>query len=235
MKNQLKMIEKNHKKINDLKTKNEDLKKMSINLWENKEKFLQNEKVIKTNNNKIQLLFIENAIHKNNIYYMLKNDIEIMFKNDLINLYNNENANKRHINKLIEKIKNYYNEKGLQISCYINKKQVMYHYEIDFTIDFLTDSGYKSFIFNYNEIFSLNLCKNDYTNGEICFKYRYNIPIFVDNVEVEAKKLIKEHKKTVKQIEKLKMQQKELYHDFMDYLHGALYDELRIENQISIY
>lgn len=235
MKNQLKMIEKNHKKINELKGKTENLENLSVNLWENKEKFLQNEKAIKTNKNKIQILEISNAIYKNNIYYMLKNDIEILFKNDLIDLYNNENANKRHFNKLVEKIKNYYNEKGIKISCYINKKVIMYHYEIELTIDFLTDDGYKSFIFSYNEVFNLELRKNDYTNNEIIFCYRYNIPSFIDNVEAEAKRIIKEHEKTVKQIEKLKMQQKELYHNFMDYLHGSLYDELKIDSKISIY
>ena len=236
MKKQIEIIEKNHKKINELKEKNKKLKDLSVDLWENKEKFLQNEKTIKANNNKIKILEISSAICKNNIYYMLKNDFEIMFKNDLIDLYNNENANKRHINKLIEKIKSYYNEKSLNISCYITKNVIMYHNEINVKIYFLTNEGYRiSLPFDYNEEFELNLCKNDYTNDQICFRYRYNISCFIDNIEAEAKRLIKDHEKTIKQIEKLKMQQKELYHEFMDYLHGALYDKLQIENKISIY
>lgn len=235
MKKQIEKMEKNNKLKNNLELKIKQQKEKMVESWENKEQTQLLNMQIQKEKNKLKTLEIENAVIKNNIYFMLKNDIEILFKNDLIELYNNEKANKRNFNKLIEKIKEYYKNQKLNIACYISKVPIMYHFELTITIDFLTDEGYKSYLpFGYQDDFKLIILENNYTNG-IHFNYAYNIPCFVEDTKREATKLLKEFNKTVKQIEALTNKQKILYHEFTDYLHGALYNELKINSNISIY
>lgn len=242
MKNQINKIIDNNKKINNINKENKILNNEIVEKWNknNEEAKKLNEKY-KNNKKQIDILNVENAILKDNIYYLLKNDFEILFKNKLDEIFENEKSNKKHFDKLIEYIKEYYKKQDILISCYIRNNSTDYKRNITLTIDFLNDEGFKSYVpFNYNEIFTIEIEKyfnnpynDNYRNKNI--SYNYNVACFVEDTKKEAKRLLKEKEKTEQKIEKLRLQQKELYHNFNDYLTISTSELLHLKSDISIY
>lgn len=237
-------LKKNIEKIQELKRKNYELKEKNKNLNEktrilyhnNYDEFLKNDQIIKNNKKQIEINNIKIAIAKNNIHFLLRNFMEIL-KNDIIPIYEKQKIGDKTKEKIINNIKTYFLEKcGVNVGGYITIETGWNNsrYEMKITLYFLQKEGYKDFTLEYNEEFNAVFTKEE-ENTNITY-YR-NIVEFVEINEIDqkAKKLYKEHKKAIEKINKLKDQQKILYHEFTDYLQGFLYNELEIETKINIY
>ena len=112
-----------------------------------------------------------------------------------------------------------------------------YEYTMQIEFAFLTKENYRNYILGYNEEYKTVFEKRKYNNYELKI---YNYNNIVEYVEIKdlnkkAKEIFREYEKTVEKIEKLRLQQKELYHNFADYIHGFIYNDLKIDTNLSIY
>ena len=124
------------------------------------------------------------------------------------------------------------------VTCYISfLSNYNGPYGLKFSLDFLTNEGYKSYILEYNETFYIEFNKYSYNDYKLTFTYYHNIANYIELKELntEAKRLQKEYNNTVKKIEALTLKQKELYHNFTDYLQAFTYNTLNIKTDITIY
>lgn len=222
-----------------LKKENEALLENATQLYHNNiEEYKKRDLQIKKNKETEKLNKIKIALLKNNIQYLFKMDFEGI-KTEIINVYNTKNIGEKTKEKLQNIVKEYFkNNFDINISCYINH---ISNYSgplgLEISLDFLNEEGFKSFVFSYDQVFRITFMKHNYNNYELEISYYNNIDHYIpiEDITKEAKKLINEHNKAKKQIEKLYNTQKEIYHEFTDYLNGFLYEELKLEEKLLLY
>lgn len=238
-------LKENIKEFNRIKKENYSIKEKIDNLVDqsttlyhsNYEQFTANEKQIKQYKNKIELNKIKLAIIKNNLHYFLKMDFEGI-KQKMIDIYETKTIGEKTREKMQNEIKAYYKENfNVNISCYISFDNFLENKCIVFTFSFLNDENYRSYELEYNEEFRINFEKRKCNNFELQVLYYNNIDhnINISDITKTAKDLQKEYTKTVEKIEKLRIQQKELYHNFTDYLQGFEHHICEIDTKLSIY
>lgn len=238
LKENVKEIEKIKKEIYKLKESNNKLEDIKVELYHNNyEEFTKNDNTIKNNKKKIELNNLKIAILKNNIHFLFRNDFEGI-KSKILDYYENKNIGEKTKKKIEEEIKEYFKKNyNINICCYIGIEKDDYRYKMEIEFAFLTEEGYRNYILEYNEEYKIVFEKAKYNNYELKI---YNYNNIVEYVEIKdlnkkAKELFKEYTKTIEKIEKLRLQQKELYHNFTDYIHGFVYNNLTIDTKISIY
>lgn len=238
LKENIKEIEKIQKEIYKLKENNNKLEDVKIELYHNNyDEFIKNDNIIKNNKKKIELNKLKIAILKNNIHYLFKNDFEGI-KAKILDYYENKNIGEKTKKKIEEEIKKYFKDNyNVNICCYIEIIKNDYQYTMSIEFAFLSDEGYRSHILEYNEEFKITFEKRKYNNYELKIYNYNNICEYVEikDLNKKAKEILKEYEKTQEKIEKLRIQQKELYHNLTDYLHGFVYNNLTIDTKISIY
>ena len=222
---------KSEKYINDIQ------EKRTTAYNKNYDEFLEIESNIKNNKKEMFLNEIKIAIIKNNMHFLFKNDFEGI-KAKILDYYENKNIGEKTRHKIEEEIQEYFQKNfDVKICCYVSITKDDYAYSMEIRFAFLSDEGYRSYILGYNEEYKIIFEKRKYNNYELKI---YNYNNIVEYVEIKdlnkkAKETLKEYTKTKEKIEKLKTQQKELYHNFMDFQHGFLYDKIKIDTNISIY
>lgn len=238
-------LKENVKRIEEVKKENYKIKEninklvnVSTELYhKNYEQFKKNDEQIKRLKKKIETNKIKIALLKNNIHYLLKMDFEGI-KEKMLNYYENKKIGEKTKEKMQNEIKEYFkNNFGVNIACYISFDNFLNNYILIFTFYFLNENNCKNFILEYNEEFEIRFEKRVFNDFKTQINYRNNIANYVElkDISKKANELQKEHKKTVEKIEKLRLQQKELYHEFTDYLNGFTYNELSIETNLHIY
>ena len=238
-------LKENVKKIEEVKKENYKIKEnidklvdLSTELYhKNYEQFKKNDEQIKRLKNKIKTNEIKIAILKNNIHYLLKMNFEGI-KEKMLNYYENKKIGEKTKEKMQNEVKDYFkNNFGVNIACYISFDNFLNNYILILTFYFLNENNCKNFILEYNEEFEIRFEKRAYNDFKTQINYCNNIANYVElkDINKKANELQKEYKKTVEKIEKLRLQQKELYHTFADYLNGFTYYELPIETKITIY
>lgn len=240
LKENILQMQKIRKENNKIKEKNDDLTKLSTQLYHNNyEEFCKNDKIIKQNEEKMEINKLKIAILKNNIHYLLQNNFKII-ENKILAYYEKGKIGEKTKEKIANEIKEYFLQKyDVKIGCYCvvdygyNNSQ----YELKIVLYFLNDEGFRDYALNYKEEFEILFSKYNFNNWETSVTYDKNIIEYVkiEELNAKAKELKKEHEKTKKKIEELRNKQKELYYNFADYLHGFVYNELKIETKISIY
>lgn len=238
LKENVKEIEKIQKEIYKLKESNNKLEDIKVNLYHNNyEQFTKNDNTIKNNKKKIEINNLKIAILKNNIHFLFKNDFEGI-KTKILNYYENKNIGEKTRHKIEEEIQEYFKKNfDVKICCYVSMTKDDYEYSMEIELAFLTEEGYRNYILNYNEEYKIVFEKRKYNNYELKI---YNYNNIVEYVEIKdlnkkAKEIFREYEKTQEKIEKLRLQQKEIYHNFTDYIHGFVYNNLTIDTKISIY
>ena len=240
LKENVKEIEKIKKENYKIKENINTLNHVSTELYhKNYDEFKKNDETIKKYKNKIELNKIKIAILKNNLHYLLKMDFEGI-KAKMLDYYENKKIGEKTKEKMQDEIKQYFKDNyNVNISCYItiDVNEYFNNYELTFNFGFLNNDGFKSYILEYNEDFKITFDKRKYNNYELQILYYNNIVEYIEikDISQKAKELQKEYTKTVEKIEKLRIQQKELYHNFTDYIHGFIYNDLTIDTKLSIY
>lgn len=238
-------LKENLKKIYDLKKENkkieEDIKLLENNSIEiyhkGHDEFIQHNNIINNNKMKINLNNLKISILKNNIHYLFKMDLEGI-KPKLLDYYENKKIGEKTKEKIKNEIEEYFkNNYNIKIGCYLQIESDSFSYIMKISLDFLNDDGYKDFTFGYDEQFEIEFAKHSYNNFETSINYHNNINEYIEikDINKEANKLLKDYNKTVEKIEKLRLQQKELYHSFVDNLHGFVYNNLKIKTDLRIY
>ena len=238
LKENIKELEKIKKENYKIKENNNKLELIKVELYHNNyEEFTKNDNIIKNNKKKIEINNLKIAILKNNIHYLFRNDFEGI-KAKILDYYENKNIGEKTKNKIEEEIKKYFKDNyNVNICCYIGIEKDDYKYEMKIEFAFLSDEGYRSYTLEYNEEYKIIFEKRKYNNYELKI-YNYNNIVeyvTIKDLNKKAKELFKEYTKTIEKIEKLKLQQKELYHNFTDYIYGFVYNNLTIDTKISIY
>lgn len=202
------------------------------------EELLAEDKIVKENKKKIELNDVKRAIIKNNIHYLFKADFEEL-KAEMIDFYENKKIGDKTKEKMQNIIKEYFKTNfDVNVACYIS---FVSNYSgpmgLKFSFDFLTDDGYKSFILEYHESFEITFEKKNFNNYELMISYQQDIDEYIElaNLNKKAKELLKEMANTQAKIEKLRLQQKELYHNFNDNIKGFVYNKLALKSDLSIY
>ena len=249
--NKMENLKENVEKIEKLKKENYTINKkidslvdVSTELYhKNYEKFSENEKTIKKYKKQLELNKIKESIIKNNIHYLFKMDFEGI-KEKILDYFINKKIGEKTKEKIENEIKEYFkNNFDVKISCYITQKASIYY---DYTrkgfkivFYFLNDDGYKSYILNYNEEFSIEfeieVKENQENNIKTYYYNNINDYIELKDLNKQTIQLLNEYNKTIEKIEKSRKQLKEVYHNFMDYQHGFLYYQLKIDTNINIY
>lgn len=238
-------LKENKNKIQELKNDNyktrekiKELDEKTTYLYNNNyEQFKNNNELIKKYKKKIELNNLKIAILKNNIHYLFKNDFAPL-EGKILNYWENKKIGEKTKEKIEDEIKNYFkNNYNVNIENYISIKNDYYSKSFEIVLYFLNDNNYKDSTLEYNEEFKIEYSKSQYNNFELVKSYYNNIIEYVElkDLNNKAKELLKEYNKTKEKIEKLRLQQKELYHNFTDYIHGFVYDELDINTTIRIY
>lgn len=244
-------LKENVKKIEDLKKENYKIKTKidklvneSTGLYhKNYDQFKINDKKIKNYKKQIELNNIKIAILKNNIHYLFKMDFEGI-KEKILEYFINKKIGEKTKEKIENEIKEYFNNNyNIKIACYISSSNKIYYnnsvlnYKITFY--FLNDDNYKNYILNYNEEFTIEFDIELKENEENTIKTYYcnNINEYIQlyNINLKANELLKEYTKTVNKIEKLRKEQQELYHNFMDYQQAFLNYYFNIDTKLNIY
>ena len=238
LKENIKEMEKIQKEIYKLKESNNKLEYIKVELYHNNyEEFTKNDNTIKNNKKKIEVNQLKIAILKNNIHFLFRNDFEGI-KAKILNYYENKNIGEKTKKKIEEEIKKYFKDNyNVNICCYISITKDDYEYSMEIRFAFLSDEGYRNYTLEYNEEFKITFEKRKYNNYELKI---YNYNNIVEYVEIKdlnkkAKEIFREYEKAQEKIEKLRLQQKEIYHNLTDYLHGFVYYKLKIETNLSIY
>ena len=202
------------------------------------EELLAEDKIVKENKKKIELNDVKRAIIKNNIHYLFKVDFEEL-KAEMIDFYENKKIGDKTKEKMQNIIKKYFKTNfDVNVACYIS---FVSNYSgpagVNFSFDFLTDDGYKSFILEYHEGFDITFEKKNFNNYELTISYQQDIDEYIElaNLNKKAKELLKEMANTQAKIEKLRLQQQKLYHNFNDNIHGFVYNKLALKSDLSIY
>lgn len=239
-------LKENKIKIEELKRDNYNLKEKIKRLDEktaylynnNYDEFLKNDETIKKYKKKIELNNLKIAILKNNIHYLFKNDFAPL-EEKILNYWENKKIGEKTKEKIENEIKDFFkNNYDVNIGDYINVKNSSYYSKsFEVVLYFLNDNNYRDFILEYNEDFKIEYSKSQHNNFELVKSYYNNIIEYVElkDLNNKAKELFKEYNKTKEKIEKLKLQQKELYHNFADYIHGFVHNELDIKTDLYIY
>lgn len=238
MNKNIKLIEKLKKENNKLKEQKINLSNLSRELYHNDyTKFCENDnKIIKIDKD-IELNNIKLAILKNNLYYLIAKAFEEI-KKDIVYTFENKNIGEKTKENLQEKIQKFYNEKyNIDIRCWINLDKDTYYHKMELDFYFLNAEGYNSYILDGDEHFSIYIEKWQSNNYETTIRFNHNIETYVEleNLNKTTKFLHKEYTKTINKIDSLKEQQKQLYHQFFDTIHGCLYKQFKIDTNISIY
>lgn len=238
LKENIKEIEKINKENYKTKENIDKLTDKSTELYhKNYEQFKKNDEQIQKLKNKIEINKLKIAILKNNIHYLFRNDFEGI-KAKILDYYENKNIGEKTKHKMQEEIQEYFKKNfDVKICCYIGIEKDDYKYEMKIEFAFLSDEGYRNYILGYNEEYKITFEKRKYNNYELKIWTCTNIVEYVEikDLNKKAKEILKEYEKTQEKIEKLRLQQKELYHNFTDYIHGFVYNNLTIDTKISIY
>lgn len=244
LKENVQKIEELKKKNYQIKTKIDELVDISTELYhKNYDQFKINDKKIKNYKKQIELNNIKIAILKNNIHYLLKMDFEGI-KGKILEYFINKKIGEKTKEKIENEIKEYFNNNyNIKIACYISSKNKIYYdnsilnYKITFY--FLNNDNYKSYILGYNEEFSIEfdieLKENKENNIKTYYYNNIDEYININNLNSKATELLKEYTKTVNKIEKLRKEQQELYHNFMDYQQAFLNYYFNINTKLNIY
>lgn len=236
------------KKIARLDAKIEELRKTDRNIFSqnNYTEFLEqvekNENEIKALKSKIETLATQKSIIKNNIHYLFKIDLQGIEK-EIINELKTKRIGDKTKEKLENKIKDYFKDNyGVNVGGYILNDGFagVGKTAYKLTLYFLTKEGYKDYSLNYSEEFEKTyeiITENNLDAEAEAVRYNYKIDNYVEIAETLklAKQLQKEHKKAKAEIEKLRQQQREIYHNFKDKLNGFTYEKLDLDSNISIY
>ena len=239
LKENIKKIEELKKENYNLKQKNDALIDKSTELYhKNYNEFKNNDDIIKQNKQKMQLNDLKITIVKNNLHYLFKQDFEAL-KEKMLNYYENKNIGEKTKEKIQNEIKEHFkNNYNVNIACYLSISKTDYEYSMIISFDFLNEQGYKDYnIFQYNEEFIIKFEKHKFNDYKLNISYSCNIIDYVELKELnkKANELLKEYSKTIDKIEKLRLQQKELYHNFDDKLQGLLFNKLNIDTTLRIY
>ena len=238
-------LKENRNKIQELKQKNYNIKK-EREIFDSQARYLynndyeghcENDKKIKKCNERMELNNIKIAILKNNIHYLFRNDFAAL-EEKMIDYWENKKIGEKTKEKIENEIKDFFkNNYDVNIRGYVSVKNDYYSQEFKVTLYFLNEDNCKDYTLNYNEEFEIIYSKSKYNDYELVKSYYSNIVEYIEikDIEQEAKKLLKDYNKTKEKIEKLRLQQKELYHNFSDYVHGFVYNELDIKTDIRIY
>lgn len=238
-------LKENRNKIQEIKKDNYNLREKIKELDEKKaylyhnnyDEFLKNDETIKKYKKKIELNNLKIAILKNNIHYLFKNDFAPL-EEKMLNYWETKKIGEKTKEKIENEIKDFFkNNYDVNIGNYISIKNDYYSQEFEIVLYFLSDNGFKDFTLEYNEEFKIILSKSKYNNYELVKCYYSNIVEYIEikDLNNKAKELFKEYNRTKEKIEKLRLQQKELYHNFVDYIHGFVYNELDIKTDLRIY
>lgn len=238
-------LKENREKIQEIKKDNYNLREKIKELDEktaflynnNYDEFLKNDETIKKYKKKIELNNLKIAILKNNIHYLFKNDFAPL-EEKMLNYWETKKIGEKTKEKIENEIKDFFkNNYNVNVGNYISIKNDYYCQEFEIVLYFLNDNNFKDFTLEYNEEFTINLSKSKYNNYELVKCYTNNIIEYIElkDLNNKAKELLKEYNKTKEKIEKLRLQQKELYHNFVDYIHGFVYNELDIKTNLRIY
>lgn len=219
LKENVKKIEEIKKENWKLKEKNDQLNKLQTQLYHSSyEEFCKNDKTIKQNQEKMELNKLKIAILKNNLHYLLQLDFKGI-ENKILTYYEKGKIGEKTKEKIANEIKEYFLQKydvKIGYYCVIDYGSNNSSYELKIVLYFLNSEDSRDYVLNYREEFEILLGKYNFNNWETSVTYDKNIIEYV-------------------KIEELRNKQKELYHNFTDYLHGFVYDELHIETKISIY
>ena len=237
-------LEKNIKKINELKKENYKLKEKNNDLVttghslyrSNYDEFLKIENEIKKNKNKIELNNLKMAILKNNLHFLLRFSFECI-KEEIIEHYEKRKIGEKTKEKIMNNIKKFFFDNfNVNIGGYISIETGYYnsYYDMKITLYFLNAEGHKDFTLQYNEEFTINFTTKD-NKTEIYYYNTISEYIEIEDLNKKAGDLMKEYHKTKNKIEKMRLQQKEIYHNFKDYLQAFVYNELEIETTLRIY
>lgn len=238
-------LKENREKIQEIKKDNYNLREKIKELDEktaflynnNYDEFLKNDETIKKYKKKIELNNLKIAILKNNIHYLFKNDFAPL-EEKMLNYWETKKIGEKTKEKIENEIKDFFkNNYNVNVGNYISIKNDYCCQEFEIVLYFLNDNNFKDFTLEYNEKFTINLSKSKYNNYELVKCYTNNIIEYIElkDLNNKAKELLKEYNKTKEKIEKLRLQQKELYHNFVDYIHGFVYNELDIKTNLRIY
>lgn len=238
-------LKENRNKIQEIKKDNYNLREKIKELDEktaylynnNYDEFLKNDETIKKYKKKIELNNLKIAILKNNIHYLFKNDFAPL-EEKMLNYWETKKIGEKTKEKIENEIKDFFkNNYNVNVGNYISIKNDYYSQEFEIVLYFLNDNGFKDFTLEYNEEFKIILSKSKYNGYELVKSYYSNIVEYIEikDLNNKAKELFKEYNKTKEKIEKLRLQQKELYHNFVDYIHGFVYNELDIKTELRIY
>lgn len=244
LKENVEKIEKLKKENYTINKKIDSLVDVSTELYhKNYEKFSENEKTIKKYNKQLELNKIKESIIKNNIHYLFKMDFEGI-KEKILDYFINKKIGEKTKEKIENEIKEYFkNNFKIKIGCYIIQNEYSnYEYtrkEFKIGFYFLNEDDYRDFTLGYNEEFSIEFNIEIRKNQENIIKTYYfnNINDYIElkDLNKQAIKLLNEYNKTLEKIEKSRKQLKEVYHNFMDYQHGFLYYQFKIDTDINIY
>lgn len=238
-------LKENKNKIQEIKKDNYNLREKikeltdkTTYLYHNDyEQFKNNDELIKKLNKKIELNNLKIAILKNNIHYLFKNDFAPL-EEKMLNYWETKKIGEKTKEKIENEIKEYFKDNyNVNVGNYISIKNDYYSQEFEIVLYFLNDNNFKDYTLEYNEEFKIILSKSKYNNYELVKCYYNNIIEYIElkDLNTKAKELFKEYNKTKEKIEKLRLQQKELYHNFTDYLQGFVYNELDIKTELRIY
>ena len=222
----------------NLREKIKELEEKTVYLYNNNyDEFLKNDEMIKKLKSKIELNNLKIAILKNNIHYLFKNDFAPL-EEKMLNYWETKKIGEKTKEKIENEIKEYFkNNYDVNVGNYISIKNDYYSKSFEIGLYFLNDNNFRDYTLEYNEEFTINLSKSKYNNYELVKCYTNNIIEYIElkDLNNKAKELLKEYNKTKEKIEKLRLQQKELYHNFVDYIRGFVYNELDIKTDLHIY
>jgi hypothetical protein len=237
-------LEKNIKKINELKKENYKLKEINNNLVttghslyrSNYDEFLKIDNEIKKNKKKIELNKLKIAILKNNLHFLLRFSFECI-KSEIIEHYEKRKIGEKTKEKIINNIKKFFFDNfNVNIGGYVTIETGYYnnYYDMKITLYFLNEEGRKDFTLEYNEEFTINFTTKD-DKTEVYYYNTITEYVELEDLNKKAGDLMKEYNKTKNKIEKMRLQQKELYHNFKDYLQAFVCNQLEIETTLRIY
>lgn len=223
-----------------LGAKNDELQNDISNLYNNNyDEYKRREEETKKNNEKIQLNSVKIAILKANLHYLFKIDFDGI-KDEIISIYNTKNIGEKTAEKIQDKIKAYFknNYNVDNLACYVSKSgNYCGPAGLDIKFDFLNNDGFKSYILEYREGFTIEFKNYSYNDYKLTISYYNDIKNYIPVKEItkEAKRLIKEYNKAQAKIKKLYDEQRAIYHAFNDNLDAFTSEKLKLEEKLLLY
>lgn len=224
-----------NKQLLELATETKDLERNTDWTKLTEEAIVSKDNEIKRNKNHSEILQVEKAIIKNNLVYLLAKDFGGI-RSKIQNYFLTKRIGEKTKEKIENEIKEYYKENyQVNIGCWLRESTWLSKHTFELHFYFLNEEGFKDYTLEYNEELEISTVIE---NGEIIrTEYYRDIKDYVELSETrtEAMELLNQYEAAKTQIEQLRQQQREIYHNFKDQLNGFTYEKLDLDSNISIY